>query len=69
MWQSYFALLYVPIALWRPRLSWEWLLPLVAWPETTQPSVWKPLLLVVVASALLESRRRDGPTIGIQLTG
>ena len=32
MWLHYLVLLYVPIALARPRLSGLWLLPLALWP-------------------------------------
>jgi len=31
VWMHYFALLYVPLALSRPRLSWLWAVPVVVW--------------------------------------
>ncbi len=32
VWSHYFALLLVPIALYRPRLGWLWALPVLMWP-------------------------------------
>ena len=31
VWLHYFVLLYIPIAIVRPRLSWLWALPLALW--------------------------------------
>lgn len=42
-WLHYFVLLYVPIAIARPRLSWLWALPLVLWVvrgQSIQPVIW-----------------------------
>jgi hypothetical protein len=53
LWLHYFGLLLVPIALYRPRLSGLWFVPLVLWvtPEThSGGAVWKiGVALVVVA--------------------
>jgi hypothetical protein len=47
VWMHYFALLFVPIALYRPRLSAVWLVPLALWlaPSTYSEGVtWRILL-------------------------
>jgi hypothetical protein len=53
LWLHYFALLLVPIALYRPRLSGLWFAPLILWvtPEThSGGSVWKiGIALAIVA--------------------
>jgi Glycosyltransferase family 87 len=58
----YFALLLVPLALVRPRLSWPWLAPLVLWASPADSSHWWQILLWwlvvgVVACELLTARR------------
>jgi hypothetical protein len=53
LWLHYLQLLYVPIALYRPRLSGLWFLPLVLWATPTTHShgvIWQiALALAVVA--------------------
>jgi hypothetical protein len=47
VWMHYYALLFVPIALYRPRLSALWAVPLVLWlaPSTYSEGVtWRILL-------------------------
>ena len=42
-WLHYFVLLYVPIAIVRPRLSWLWAAPLLLWVlsgQSVQPPLW-----------------------------
>jgi hypothetical protein len=58
VWRHYFALLLVPLAIGRPRLSTIWLLPMATYvcPVTT-PALWQLILLLgvmtLVASILL----------------
>lgn len=57
----YFALLLLPLALERPRLSWPWLLPLVLWVcPATQARLWQEALwwtvVGVIAGVILRSR-------------
>ncbi len=43
-WLHYFILLFLPIALVRPRLSWLWALPLALWlvrGQSDQPLIWQ----------------------------
>jgi hypothetical protein len=43
-WLHYFILLFLPIALIRPRLSWLWALPLALWVvrgQSDQPLIWQ----------------------------
>ncbi len=43
-WLHYFVLLYVPIAIVRPRLSWLWAAPLLLWVlsgQSVQPPLWE----------------------------
>jgi len=53
LWMHYLLLLFVPIALYRPRLSGLWFLPLVLWATPTTHShgtIWRiALALAVVA--------------------
>jgi alpha-1,2-mannosyltransferase len=69
VWVHYLLLLYVPIAIVRPRLSGLWLLPLVLWPLGGQESHGSPLRLLFVAAAVAiwavavtktPVKRRDG---------
>jgi hypothetical protein len=50
LWLHYLVLLLIPLALYRPRLSWPWLLPLALW-VTPEPephaSIWRIGLVVV----------------------
>ncbi len=67
-WLHYFVLLFVPIALYRPRLSALWFAPLVLWATPTthaHGSAWKialslTLTLVVLVPVLVEGAR---PTV------
>jgi hypothetical protein len=43
VWPHYFILLFIPIAIARPRLSWLWALPLPLWivgAQSTYPPIW-----------------------------
>ena len=55
VWIHYFAFLVVPLALARPRLSPTWALLWVFWlvPMGHYPGVWKNVLVVVLAGAVL----------------
>ena len=59
VWMHYLLLLFVPIALYRPRLSGLWFLPLVLWATPTTHShgtTWRiALALVVVAVVALRT--------------
>jgi hypothetical protein len=62
LWTHYAALLMVPLAILRPRLSREWLLPLLLWvcPGGLQESAWQVAafaLIIAVISYLLLTRR------------
>jgi len=53
LWLHYFALLFVPIALYRPRLSGLWFLPFVLWVTPaghSEGSFWKIALALAVAA-------------------
>ncbi len=52
VWTHYFALLIVPIALARPRLSALWLLPLVFWlsPNQSEGELWRICVVLGVAA-------------------
>jgi hypothetical protein len=64
LWLHYLALLYVPIALYRPRLSGVWLLPLVLWltpASHANGSAWRialtlAVVALVVARTVAESK-------------
>lgn len=54
VWNHYLALLIVPLALARPRLSPAWVVPLVLWAcPSDHPAAWQVLLLWAVAGMLL----------------
>jgi hypothetical protein len=56
LWLHYFALLLVPIALYRPRLSGLWLWPLVLWltpASHANGAVWKIALALAVLAAIV----------------
>jgi alpha-1,2-mannosyltransferase len=62
LWLHYFALLLIPIALYRPRLSGLWFAPLVLWvtPEThSGGSIWK-IGLALAILALITGRVLSG---------
>jgi alpha-1,2-mannosyltransferase len=61
LWLHYFVLLYVPIALYRPRLSGVWFLPLALWlTPVTQPqgSIWRICVALAVTGAVAASTVR-----------
>jgi alpha-1,2-mannosyltransferase len=55
LWAHYFALLLIPLALYRPRLAPVWALPLLLWPIPPRQPVygWEEWLAWAVAAALL----------------
>jgi alpha-1,2-mannosyltransferase len=67
LWLHYFVLLLVPIALYRPRLSGAWFIPLALWlTPSTQPlgSTWRICLaLVVLATVTIVTLGRQGPAV------
>jgi hypothetical protein len=59
----YFALLLVPLALTRPRLSWPWLVPLILWECPANSTHWWQitlwwLVVAVMASELFGARKQ-----------
>ena len=64
VWLHYFAFLFVPLALTRPRLSWAWALLWVFWlipASWNEQGVWKILLAIALVSAVLvQATRVDG---------
>lgn len=63
VWAHYFALLLVPVALCRPRLSPVWALPLLMWPMPPRRPVlgWEEVLAwSVTAAVILAVLRRSG---------
>lgn len=62
VWSHYFALLLIPIAIARPRLSWVWLLPLLLWGCAVRGAAeWQILLTwAVVAVICFETVVRPG---------
>jgi hypothetical protein len=62
LWLHYFALLLIPIALYRPRLSGLWFAPLILWatPEThSGGSTWKIVLALAIVG-LVTGRAHGG---------
>jgi alpha-1,2-mannosyltransferase len=55
LWAHYFALLLIPLALYRPRLAPVWALPLLLWPIPPRQPVygWEEWLAWAVAAAVL----------------
>jgi hypothetical protein len=53
LWVHYFALLIVPLALARPRLSGLWFLPLVLWVCPVKSAPWQIVLALAVNTALI----------------
>jgi alpha-1,2-mannosyltransferase len=56
LWLHYFVLLFVPIALYRPRLSALWLAPLAFWATPiahSDGSTWRTAVALLVASAVV----------------
>jgi alpha-1,2-mannosyltransferase len=63
LWDHYFALLLVPLALYRPSLDLLWLLPLVLWicPGVQHPESWQ-MVLALLTSAAVFGRLVPHPT-------
>jgi alpha-1,2-mannosyltransferase len=73
LWLHYFVLMLIPIALYRPRLSGLWFIPLALWltPET-QPygSTWRICLaLGVLATVGIVTLGRRGPAVLVRSPG
>jgi hypothetical protein len=72
IWSHYFTLMLIPLALYRPRLTWLWFLPVVLWlcPAGT-PATWQIALLLTVNAVLIAAvtrRPSDGhPRLQIAL--
>lgn len=68
VWRHYFALLLVPLAISRPRLTGVWLLPVVTYVcPVTSPRLWQ-LCLLLAAMALVVAvlvRSPDAPERGV----
>jgi hypothetical protein len=59
IWLHYFALLLVPLALGRPRLSWAWGLPLLLYVcPVHEPTTWELLTALAVTAAVCFSAVR-----------
>jgi alpha-1,2-mannosyltransferase len=60
IWLHYFALLMVPLALTRPRLSGAWALPLAMWVclPTDSPATWKVAVALVACAAVFATALR-----------
>jgi hypothetical protein len=55
LWLHYLLLLFVPIALYRPRLSGLWFLPLLLWLTPTSNShgtTWRIVLALIVVAVV-----------------
>jgi hypothetical protein len=54
LWTHYFALLIVPLAVTRPRLSVLWVLPVVFWVcPSTAPATWQISLALLLAALII----------------
>ena len=56
VWLHYFALLVVPVAVFRPRFAWVWLLLWLFWltpHQTSDGDLWRVALALAIGSALL----------------
>ena len=70
VWQHYFTLLLLPLAIARPRFSWVWLIPLAYWAAPTQETLgdlWRTaiglgLSVVLVGLALYEPEADESST-------
>jgi Glycosyltransferase family 87 len=63
LWLHYLLLLFVPIALYRPRLSGLWFVPLVLWVTPTTHShgiIWRIALALVVVAVVAVRAAFDG---------
>jgi hypothetical protein len=62
LWTHYFALLIVPLALFRPRLDRLWLLPLVFWVcPAIEPAPWQMVIALVISTIVLGCLLRHPP--------
>jgi hypothetical protein len=63
VWMHYFALLLVPLALARPRLSRVWAVPLLMWvcPPTTHVHNWELVVGWLAAACLIYVVLQAGP--------
>jgi hypothetical protein len=65
VWPHYLVILFVPIALYRRRLSAAWVIPLLFWllpgPESHGSAAWIIATLVTCAAAVLLAARRSSP--------
>jgi hypothetical protein len=55
VWQHYFLLLLVPLALYRPRMSWLWFLPVIMWatPSThSHGTTWKIVFALAITAVI-----------------
>jgi hypothetical protein len=66
IWLHYLTLLAVPLALYRPRLTWPWFVPLALWltPTAQAAELWRVVLalsvaVVVAVTTVGNSRRRS----------
>jgi alpha-1,2-mannosyltransferase len=74
LWMHYLLLLFVPIALYRPRLSGLWFLPLLLWltpSSNSHGATWRiglalAILIVVAARTLLRSPRPELSRAGVE---
>lgn len=67
LWLHYLLLLYLPIGLYRPRLSVLWFLPLVLWATPSTHShgvVWQILLVLGVGAAVAARTALEGARVG-----
>jgi hypothetical protein len=56
VWLHYLVLLFVPVAILRPKLSWPWLVPVLLWVTPYEQSFGTPARIVAalaVATAML----------------
>ncbi len=71
VWSHYFALLLLPIALYRPRLGWLWAVPVLMWPMPPSYAVtgWEAALAWTLTAgcllALLRERRSPPASRGV----
>ncbi|HEY3971015.1 MAG TPA: glycosyltransferase family 87 protein, partial [Solirubrobacteraceae bacterium] len=71
----YFAILLVPLAILRPRLSWPWLLPIALWAcPATKSAAWQIViwwsLVAIIASQILMARRPQARRgLGVAVAG
>jgi len=67
VWPHYLVILFVPIALYRRRLSAAWVLPLLFWllpgPESHGSTAWIVATLAISAAAVLLAARRSSPVL------